>query len=338
MLEGLIREIKKLEQAQTIKVPIQADKDGFIDKECPSDKCLYKFKVNEEDWSNLFKDEAVFCPLCRHEAKADSWWTTEQIEEGKRLALEKVKSDVHSALVRGARHFNQQRQTGFITMSMKVSGSSPRFILMPMRAQEEMEQKIQCEKCNARFAVIGSGFFCPCCGHNSVERTFDDAIDKIRSNIENIPTIRRALVEAGQRDEAEVTVRHIIESSLGSSVTALQRFCEQVYRAKHPEKSIQMNAFQRIEFMDEAWKEVLGESLSTWLSEVEIREMTILYQRRHLLQHREGIVDEKYVQKSGDLNFRQGQRVVIRESDALLLAEITNKVATAIRKKSASKL
>lgn len=334
MFEGMIRELKRLERQQiSVSVPVKADADGFIDKECPSTSCMYKFKVNEQDWADLFKDEAVFCPLCRHEANSDSWWTTEQIEHAKKLAFQKFETELSGAMARGARYDNSRPQSGFIRFSYDVKGRNRRFSLIPMTALSELEQKIKCEKCNARFAVLGSGFFCPCCGYNSAERTFDDAVDKIKSNIGGIPTIRKALEEAGLKDDAAVTVRHIIESSLGAGVTALQRFCEQVYRARFPEKSVPMNAFQRIDFMEQAWKEALGEGLSQWIDEAELRDLTVLYQRRHILQHCEGIVDEKYIQRSGDSAYRAGQRIVVKEGDVLRLSYLVTKIAAAIRSK-----
>lgn len=60
MFKKLIQELQNFDK---ISIPIEADSDGYIDKECPSKECLFEFKVNSDDWSNLFKDEKVFCPM-----------------------------------------------------------------------------------------------------------------------------------------------------------------------------------------------------------------------------------------------------------------------------------
>ncbi len=76
MFEETIRQLKKLEDTHKISVPIEADEEGYLDKECPSEDCLFQFKVHAEDLANLFKDEAVFCPLCREQiehAKETGW-------------------------------------------------------------------------------------------------------------------------------------------------------------------------------------------------------------------------------------------------------------------------
>ena len=83
MFENLLREIKKLD-GHMVSIPIETDEDGYMDKECSSGNCKFKFKVHAEDWKDIFRDKTAYFPLCRHEAKADSWWTTEQVEHAKR--------------------------------------------------------------------------------------------------------------------------------------------------------------------------------------------------------------------------------------------------------------
>ena len=83
LFENLLREIKKLD-GHKVSIPIETDENGYINKECPSGSCKFKFKVHAENWKDIFRDETVYCPLYRHEAKADSWWTTERVEHAKR--------------------------------------------------------------------------------------------------------------------------------------------------------------------------------------------------------------------------------------------------------------
>ena len=41
---------------------------------------------HNEDWKNICKDEAIYCPKCGKSETSDKWFTTEQVEEGKRQA------------------------------------------------------------------------------------------------------------------------------------------------------------------------------------------------------------------------------------------------------------
>lgn len=164
MFEKLIKELKKLERTKQISVPINTDKDGYVDKKCPKDECLFQFKVDEQDWEDLFDDENAYCPFCRHEAKLDSWRTTEQLEQAKDQVTKHILGRLGKALKQGARNFNLQLpRNSFIKMSVTVKGTQPYHYILPIPSKEEMQLKIHCKQCNAKYAVIGSAFFCPCC-------------------------------------------------------------------------------------------------------------------------------------------------------------------------------
>ncbi|MDO1885653.1 hypothetical protein Q2384_25105, partial [Escherichia coli] len=70
-----------------------------------------------------FKDEAVWCPLCRHQAPADQWFTKAQVEHCLGEAKRVLENTNHNALVSGAEKFNRkQSKYKFLSVSMKVSG------------------------------------------------------------------------------------------------------------------------------------------------------------------------------------------------------------------------
>ena len=73
------------------------------------------------------------------------------------------------------------------------------------------------------------------------------------------------------------------------------------------------------------FKDATGKGYEEWLSDKELHDMNMFFQRRHLIEHNNGMVDQKYVDKSGDNSYVIGQRLVVKESDAYaLLAIIKN--------------
>lgn len=331
MFENLLKELENLDGTR-VSITIKADEEGFLDKECPTDNCKFVFKVNEDDWSYLFKDEAVYCPMCGYEAEADSWWTTEQIEHAKKQALKQVEGLIGSAMRTDAQDFNRrQPNNSFINMSMSIKGFNPQPMMLPFQTKELFERKIKCDKCNARYSVIGSAYFCPCCGHNSVEKTFDDSIKKILAKINNTEIIRNAFHEIGQKDEAEITIKSLIESAISDGVTAFQRLTDELY-AKVPNcKPAPFNAFQRIDDGNKLWKNACGKGYEDWLTTGELSDLNLLFQKRHLLTHREGMVDAKYIQRSGDTSYQEGQRIIIRDVDVRCLVDLITKLAKGMR-------
>lgn len=323
MFEDLIKQFQQL-NGRSISIPIETDEKGYIDKQCPSDQCEFLFKVNEEDWSNIFKDEAIWCPMCRHEAPADQWFTIEQVEHAKSEALTVVKGEINNALRSGARKFNRsQPRNSFISMSMEVKGGTQRTYTLPAKAAEVMQLEIQCDKCSARFAVIGSAYFCPACGTDSAVRTYQDSLRKIRAKKDSEKTVRQALTDAVGRDEAELTCRSLRETCLSDGVTAFQKYCEGLYK---PFGKAPFNIFQRIDDGSELWCSALGKGYESWLTAQELASLKVLYQKRHILAHNEGIIDHRYIEKSGDTTYKPGQRLVVSRSDIEVLLSLLEKL------------
>nr|WP_294991378.1 hypothetical protein [uncultured Sediminibacterium sp.] len=315
MFEKVLKELEELQRIKQIEIPVHSDKDGYIDKECPNEQCLFQFKVLQSDWQNVFNSETVYCPMCRHEANSKSWYTTEQLQEGKEKIKEHITNRIHNAFHGDAISFNrQQSRNSFLRLTMNVKGGIRNETILPLSSKEAMELKIKCQQCSVNYAVIGSAFFCPCCGHNSAEETFANAIKKIKEKIENIPVIRRSL-EAVSKDTAAETCRSLIESSLNECVVAFQRFNEVVFAKKNSDTKVRFNAFQNIEAGGEYWKKAIGESYSNWLTVKELYQLNVLFQKRHLLSHTEGIVDQKYIDASADQSYKAGQRIVVKEAD-----------------------
>ena len=59
--------------------------------------------------------------------------------------------------------------------------------------------------------------------------------------------------------------------------------------------------------------------------------MRLAFQKRHILEHNGGLVDEKYLENSGDRTYNAGQRLIIRKPDILRVLEIIRKLGTGIQ-------
>jgi hypothetical protein len=194
-----------------------------------------------------------------------------------------------------------------------------------------LEQALVCDACGAGYAVLGPAFFCPCCGHNSVEKMFDAALAKVRTKIEGIEVVREALRAPVGADGAETFCRSTIEGGLQDCVVAFQHLAERLYRPPAGSKAAAPNVFQRLDEGSQLWKSAVGKGYDDWLAAAELADLKVLFQRRHLLAHREGLVDDKYLQKSGDSTYRVGQRIVVSVADVLRMVELIEKLGVALR-------
>lgn len=139
MFEDLIRALKNLDGLQ-VSVTMPADVDGYFDRACPSEACLFEFKIHEDDWRDKVRDEEVFCPFCRHDAPSDQWWTEAQIKHAKQAAFEEVSGEINAAMKNDADRWNRgQSRNNFLRITMSVD-NKPRHIALPPAAAEPMAQ------------------------------------------------------------------------------------------------------------------------------------------------------------------------------------------------------
>jgi hypothetical protein len=329
MFDELMRRLKQLE---TIAIKLDLDEDGYLDRECPSDQCLFQFKVNGEDRSKLGKKEPSFCPLCGHSAPPDSWNTTEQVDHAMEQGKAFISGQIGDALAADAQNFNRrQPNSGFLRMSMGVRGFKHGSVVVPAPAKDTLTLKITCDKCSFHFSVVGSAFFCPHCGHTSVERLFDDAIRKVLAKLDVEPKIREALESSISRDDTELTCRSLIESSLSDCVGAFQSLAEAIHSRKAIGKPPRRNAFQNLDEGGLLWQAAFGKGYDSWLAQEELKELNAFFQQRHLLAHREGLVDQGYLDKSGDARYAVAQRLVIKAPDVRRLADLVARLGAGLK-------
>ena len=335
MFENLLKTLTKLAETESISIPLEADSKGYLDKECPNEDCLFHFKIKDSSWVGLANDAIITCPMCGHKAGIGSWFTRDQIAEAEAKAVASLHGSLNNALRSDAQSFNsRQPKDTFITMSMTVPAghSSSSDIIVPIEAAEAMELEIICSQCLASFAVVGAAFFCPICGHNSAERMFDDSLRKIEVKMSSVETVRKAIEQTSGKDAAAVATRSILESCLPDGVMAFQKFSESQYSKIPGARPAPFNSFQRLREGSGLWKEAVGKGYEDWLTPEELSRLNMLFQRRHLFAHSEGIVDAKYISNTGDMNYKEGQRLIVVGNDIQELARILSKLGAGIRK------
>lgn len=323
MFDNLIRELRRLEQQKSVSVPIEADADGYLDRECPAPECLFLFKVHEDDWSNIVRDEEIFCPSCRHAAPSRSWYTTAQAEEAPKYALAQLQNRINNAMRADAAASKQrQKRNSFINITLDVKGGR-KVVSLPVAAADPMRLRTACEDCGCRYSYIGAAYFCPSCGSNSASHTFSQTLVSIRTAAALGPTLRASM----DADEAEVITRSLLEKAMQDTVTSFQRLCEQLFEQRNGSPA-RRNAFQRLDHGSDLWRAEFGVGYDDLMSEAELVMLRRYFQQRHLLSHQQGIVDQDYITRSGDTHYREGQRLIIRDKAVDEFADLIEKLGS----------
>ena len=315
----------------SIPVDIKSDEKGYFDRECPNEECQYTFKILLKDWEEKVSDEEVHCPLCGFVAPADSWWTRSQLEEIEEIASNWAVNFIQNELDKTFKRLSYHSRNNQFFKVTYTPGRRVSFLNNPIGQREEWETEICCEKCGTHYSVIGSAFFCPCCGHNSAISSFNDSIENTRKMIESLREMKTMLTEKYNKDSAESMCRSMLESSIGDMISAFQKFASCKYEELSGKES-RINDFQIVEKGSKLFEKETGKRYSDWLSFDEIEFLKTMFQRRHLLEHNNGMIDKKYVEKTHDFSYSVGQRIVVKENDAYELLNVLKKLGTGLVK------
>ena len=268
-------------------VPISPYKDGYFGRECPVKTCKGYFKITPG--TGVKGPAPCHCPYCGHSSKMSDFTTRAQIEYAKSIVLRRVTDALHQDLK--DMEFNHPPRGPFgIGISMKVTQVAPH----PIRhyREKELETEVVCDNCTLRYAIYGVFGWCPDCGtHNSVQI--------LSKNLE-LAKKELALAQSLDKDLAE----HLIGDALENIVSAFDGFGREVCERKGTEIR-----FQSLSAARRRVQEVFGFDFADGLAAAGWQTACRVFQKRHLLAHKMGVIDEDYVQKTKDPGAIVGRKV-----------------------------
>jgi hypothetical protein len=285
-----------------MSIPLRADGDGWLGRECPQEDCERYFKITPG--TGLANIETCRCPYCGHEQHISHFHTQAQIDH----ALSVIKNQVVGALLKDLKSMefdHRPRRGSFgIGLSMKVTGRPP-----PVRGytEEDLETEVVCDACTLRYAIYGVFGFCPDCGaHNNL-----GILDA------NLRLATKMLTLAATVD-ADVA-RHLVENALEDCVSAFDGWgrgvCEAFAgKAANPAKVVKVS-FQNVERARESLGGQFGFDANAALGASTVAALHRAFQKRHLLAHRMGVVDADYLRQTGDTATQEGRRITVLASE-----------------------
>lgn len=313
----------------TINIPITflADSKGYYDRKCPNKNCEFVFKLNVDDWKKKNKNDEVYCPMCGHCSPAKNWCTIEQMSAMKKIAINWAKNYIQDSLNQSFKRLESNSNKYIkITYTPSIPIS---FTNSPIGQRPEWEIEIICEKCQTRFSVIGSAFFCPSCGYNSIENMIDNSLQTIENKINSIDNIRSALIISNTSDEIENITRCLIEISLSEIVSSYQKYAKSFF--DNCDIKVRANDFQIIDKGSELFRKYFNIDYDKILNDVEIDYLKIMFQKRHLIEHNAGIVDEYYLNNVNNHNSKLNERIIIKPEDILKFNKIIKKLCNGLK-------
>jgi hypothetical protein len=274
-------------------IQIRADEDGYLGRECPVEECLGYFKITP---GTGIKDAApCHCPYCGHSGENRTFFTQEQIEYARSVVMRKVTEAIHKDLK--SLEFEQKPQGMFgIGISMRVKEATP----LPIRyyREKQLETEIVCENCTLRYAIYGVFGWCPDCGvHNSIQIL-----------IKNLELAKKELALANAADTE--LANHLIGDALENVVSTFDGFSREICSQKSADIRFQNIAGARHR-VQEAFGFDFADSLSPdqWICACRV------FQKRHLLAHKMGVIVADYLQKANDPGAVVGRKIRVTHDE-----------------------
>jgi hypothetical protein len=190
---------------------------------------------------------------------------------------------------------------------MKITAGSP----IPIRwyREKNLETAIVCDHCGLRYAIYGVFGWCPDCGiHNSLQilgKNLDLAKKKL------------ALAESVEKDLAEA----VIADALAGVVSGFDGFGRELCSDGDSRAS-----FQNLEGGRKRVQQKFGFDMADAVTEEEWRSACRSFQKRHLIAHRMGVVDEEYVQKASDPGAVVGRKVTLAHEEVTALVGVAERI------------
>ena len=295
-----------------IAVSIQPDADGFTGRECPNSDCEKYFKI---EFGTGLKGENLpcNCPYCGHTDPHDTFWTPAQIEYAKSVAMRQIDDAIKRDLK--SLEFDVKPRGDFgIGISMKLKPSRP----IPIKSyrEEELETIVICENCTLRYAIYGVFAFCPDCAKHNSYQILSKNLELARKQLSLAATL-----------EGDMS-RQLIEDALENAVSTLDGFGRETCRV-HASKASTPSRAENISFqrIDRARQKVVDLFAVDIASTLDSQKWDLLFQgfmKRHVLSHKMGIVDQKYIDETGDSTAIIGRKILITSE---LVAEVLDLVS-----------
>lgn len=283
----------------TYTITLPADTAGFLGRECPEKGCKRYFKITPG--TGLRDSTTLTCPYCGHTAEPSDFYTEDQVEYAKSVVLNKVTGELLGQLKKMER---RPRRGAFIDLSIKVRGRA--HPIHRYLEADDLEQILDCSACSLRYAIYGAFGYCPDCqDHNSFQI--------LGVNL----ALAERIIDLAAQQEAEIT-RNLVENALEDVVAAFDGFGREVCRvvqASQQAQDMKKISFQNIIKARDKVRELFGLDFAAALSDPQWKAIVVSLQKRHVLAHCMGVIDQQYLDVTDESSGLLGRRVHVAHDE-----------------------
>ena len=269
----------------TFQVLLISDREGLFGRICP--KCKNYFRTQS-------LGPSMHCPYCGHTGSFATFFT------GNQLRYTRAVVDAYLTV----------SDEGEVTIDLdNIIDSLPDNKSNPfIYAEERQQRRVTC-KCRNVYDILGEYGFCPYCKKRNSLEVFEDRIRQLEERL-----------DSGQADLVDVLKNCVSDfEGLANDVRM------QLLRVPGTNK-------RKNELTNLSFQNVLeaNEKLRSWfdieflgLNAEDSAFLNRSFNRRHLFTHKSGVVDQVYLDRTGDTTVRLGQKITATAQEVKKLLGLT---------------
>lgn len=298
------------------EIQIPREEDGYLGRECSVEGCKGYFKITPG--TGLTGVTSCNCAYCGVSAEQSEFTTEEQIEYAKSVVINRFTSALLEDLK--SLEFDHKPTGGFgIGLSMKVTGQPHPISYYREKA---LETEVICNACTLRYAIYGVFAFCPDCREHNSLQILEKNLELAQKELDLAATVQEELSD------------YLVADALENIVSAFDGFGREAcfIRANYATSSDKAKSlsFQNLSGARERVRDLFGFDIASGLTAGDWELACRCFQKRHLLAHKMGVVDETYIRTTDDAEAKVGRKIQISKDELSSLLQTVRKLGACI--------
>jgi hypothetical protein len=275
---------------------LPADRTGLWGRRCPNCKAYFRTAGIREE---------MLCPYCGCHASAAAFTT-----ENQREFLNAQRKLWLTAFDGG-----EEVIIDLDTIASELPANRP--VWTPTEYKQQFH--FRCEGCQTASDILGEYASCPACGERNNLAVLCAHLDILD---EEFNSANSELQGRYERERKWESLLPRYTSTWEAMANDLQKQLSLLLMTPKRRKEVAALSFQQIEEANKSLEEWFGINFLTDLKEEDRRFLIRIVNRRHLLVHRAGRVDEEYLRKTGDETVKLHQRIRVRSAEVARLSKL----------------
>ncbi len=271
--------IERLKGEHSFLLP--PDEGGYVGRECPD--CGRYFKIVPPE-----KIGGWHCAYCGHRASHASFHSKAQTSYATSLMTQMAEEAI------------------FEHIRDEIGDLAPTRLPKPRirhYSEKQLEEHITCTACTLKYAVYGVFAFCPDCGVHNSQQILDKNLDLIGQMLNLAATQPEAIAD------------RLVIDALQDAVAAFDGFGRESIRvraaaATNPAQA-QSLSFQNLQRAQQRLQVLFTFDLAGALAQQDWDLAHRAFQKRHVFAHAMGVVDQDYLNKTGDPSVALGLKLTV---------------------------